>query len=59
MSRCCRCKIDLIGTCMICVTCWREWPKGMGFSEYVAIAYDPPPRIIPTGVGTAEDAPPE
>lgn len=42
---------------MICVTCWRQWPKGMEFSEYVSITYDPPPKFIPAGVGTAEDFP--
>lgn len=54
-----RCKIELIGACMICKVCWQEWPRGMGFSEYVSITYDPPPKVIPPGVGTCEEAPPE
>ena len=32
--KCCKCKVDLIGACMICKVCWDEWPKGVGFDDY-------------------------
>jgi hypothetical protein len=59
--KCCRCEIDLIGTSIICKTCFSDFisTKGKTFTEFCNKPYDPEPKVIPPGVGTAEDAPPE
>lgn len=57
MSNCVICKINVIGQCLICNTCFKAWPKGTTFSEYAKQPYNPEPKVIPPGVGTSEDYP--
>lgn len=57
MSKCAVCKIDIVGQCLICNSCFKSWPKGLNFGEYCKQPYKPEPVKIPPGFGTAEDFP--
>lgn len=57
MGICCICKIDIVGQCLICGNCFKNWPRGKSFSEYCKIPYNPKPIKYPSGYGVAEDYP--
>lgn len=57
MSKCCICRIDIIGKCLICGDCFTKWPKGLTFAEYSNREHKIKPIPYPMGHKTRDDYP--
>lgn len=57
MSACVICKVNLIGQCLICKSCFDAWPRGASFGDYCKMLYKPEPVKYPAGHSVCEDAP--